>query len=138
MVLTILAVGLFMLAIFLYLRGSGLGILLFTIVLVYIIRHFIIRNVFLPETSLRAYSQQKALHTPQRIVVLDERISITSKYGNVNIPWADICKWRENEQYLLIYQANEQFLVLPKRDMVDNDKRQNLINLLKQKQIPTT
>ena len=138
MVLAILAVSLFILSIFLYLRGNGLGILLFTIVLVYIIRHFIVRNIFLPETSLRAYSQQKALHTPQRIVFLDEGVSITSKYGHANLPWTLIRKWRENEQYLLIYQTDDQFLILPKRDMVDNDKHKNLINLLKQKQIPGT
>jgi len=134
--LAILFLSLLALAIVLFAGGNALGVLLLTPAIVFLIGRTMVRYVFLPETSLRSYSQQKVLHSPQLVRITPDGIAATSRYGQGQLPWDHFIKWREDDRMFLLHQTDNQVLILPKRVFAGEQQRQELVALLISKRIP--
>ena len=135
--LAILFLSLLAFAIVMFANGNGLGVLLLTPALVFLVGRTMVRYVFLPETALRSYSQQKVLHSPQQIRITSDGIAARSRYGQGQLPWDHFIKWREDDRMFLLYQTDNQVLILPKRVFIGEEQRQELVALLASNRIPS-
>ena len=128
--------GLAVLAAVLFQNGNGVGILLLTPLLAFLIARTMIRYVFLPEGALRGYSEQKMLHAPHQYTVSQDGLSGTSKYGQGIMPWDHFVKWKADARLLLLYHTGTQFIIIPKRAIGGQDKEAQLLDLLTRNGIP--
>jgi hypothetical protein len=67
-----------------------------------------------PRLSRQHYRQFKAIQEPITIELLDGRIRLSSPDGGSNMPWPKIFKWRQNEQFILIFKMPLLFHIVPK------------------------
>jgi hypothetical protein len=67
-----------------------------------------------PRLSRQLYRQYKAIQEPITIELLDDGIRLSSPDGYSNVPWSKIFKWRQNEQFILIFKMPLLFHIVPK------------------------
>lgn len=73
------------------------------------------RKIFAPMQTRKQYRHYKAAQESITISIDDNGIKFESAIGDAVIDWKRIFKWREDEQFLLIYQAPQIYHVVPKR-----------------------
>ena len=88
-----------------------------------------VRHLYSPWATKRQYRSYKAAHKPILISKTPEGINFKSEVGDAILIWEHIHSWRENTNYLLIYQAPKIYHIIPKRiGSIANDIRESLIN----------
>jgi len=90
--------------------------------------YLICRYLFAPWKTRRLYRSYAAIKEPCTVKIHDEGVKFLSKSGEALIEWRHIMKWRQNDSFLLIYQAPHLYHLIPKRlGTIINDIIENLI-----------
>ena len=74
-----------------------------------------VRHLYAPWRTRKQYRAYQAAQEPVAVKVLPDSLLFKSSIGEAVIEWSRINKWRENGEFLLIYQAPEVYHILPKR-----------------------
>jgi len=72
------------------------------------------RNVVTPLLAKRHYRKYKAIHNEFSISLSDGGVCIESTNAKGFLPWSDILKWRENDEFLLLYLMPRLYHIVPK------------------------
>lgn len=80
-----------------------------------VLGHLIVRHIYAPWRTRRQYRSYQAAQELVSVTARTESLFFKSKIGEATIEWSRIVKWRENEDFLLIYQASEVYHIIPKR-----------------------
>jgi hypothetical protein len=72
------------------------------------------RLVITPVLGRRHYRKYKAIHDEFVIGIRDDGVSIKSSTAKGMLPWSDILKWRENDEFLLLYLMPRLYHIVPK------------------------
>ena len=77
--------------------------------------HVIVRYLYAPWVTRKQYRSYKAIQEPVSVSKQSDGIYFKSDVGEAKIEWSRINKWRENDIFVLIYQAPQVYHILPKR-----------------------
>ena len=72
------------------------------------------RKALTPILARHHYRKYKAIHDKFAVGLNDDGVCIESSNAKGLIPWSDILKWRENEDYILIYLMPRLYHIVPK------------------------
>lgn len=72
------------------------------------------RYLFAPWLVRRHYRAYEAVHEQQSVELTEGGVRFQSENGEALIPWRHIWKWRENEEFVLIYQNQRLYHLLPR------------------------
>ena len=75
----------------------------------------LIRLLINPWRTKRMYQSYAAIQESCTVILLDQGIRFRTELGESLIEWRHILKWRENDQFVLIYQAPHLYHLIPKR-----------------------
>lgn len=67
-----------------------------------------------PYVSRRHYRKYKAIQGPITVQLKDEGVWIQSEDGSTIVKWEKIYRWRQNNNYVLIYLMPRLFYIIPK------------------------
>ncbi len=67
-----------------------------------------------PILARRHYRKYKAIQEPITISLKEEGVHFSSPDGEVLLKWEQVLKWRQNDEYLLIYPMPRMFHIIPK------------------------
>jgi len=73
-----------------------------------------IRYIVTPILSRRHYRKYKAIHDEFEIELLEDGIFMASNSGSGKVIWGNIFKWRQNDNYILIYPMPRLYYIVPK------------------------
>ena len=79
------------------------------------IGHMAVRHLYAPWRTRKQYRAYQAAQESVAVKVLPDSLLFKSSIGEAVIEWSRINKWRENGEFLLIYQAPEVYHIIPKR-----------------------
>jgi hypothetical protein len=68
-----------------------------------------------PWKARKQYRQYKAIQKPVTVSLLNSGVFFKSNSGQGELEWSHIHKWRQNDDFVLIYQAPNVYHILPKR-----------------------
>lgn len=88
------------------------------------------RNVLNPLQAERHYKNYKEIQEPVTIQLKDEGIRFSTADSGGLIRWERIFKWRQNENYLLIYPMPQLYHIIPKSITDSGFDISSLITLL--------
>ena len=80
-----------------------------------IVGHLFVRHLYAPFITKKQYQNYQAAKEPMSISISNTAILLKSQFGQANIEWSRIIKWRKNESLILIYQAPGVYHIIPKR-----------------------
>jgi len=72
------------------------------------------RYVFTPLLAKRHYRQYKAMHDEFAIRLSDDGVVFESSNAKGLLTWSNILKWRENDEFLLLYIMPRLYHIVPK------------------------
>jgi hypothetical protein len=72
------------------------------------------RHLISPMMVRSQYKKYKAIHDEFEISLLEDSVFIASSSGSGKILWNTINKWREDENYVLIYPMPRLYYIIPK------------------------
>ena len=72
------------------------------------------RYLFTPMLAKHHYGKYKAIHDEFVIDLSGDGVCIASSNAKGILPWNDILKWRENEDFLLLYLMPRLYHIVPK------------------------
>jgi YcxB-like protein len=72
------------------------------------------RYIFSPWIARRHYRNYKAIQEEFTIEILDDCVHISTADSGGKIKWANIHKWRHNDDYILIFPMPRIYYVVPK------------------------
>lgn len=75
---------------------------------------FIIRHIYAPWQTKKQYKSYKAAQEPIKIKYSENGIEFKAVSGEATLEWNRIIKWRENNNFLLLYQAPGVYHIIPK------------------------
>ena len=75
---------------------------------------FIGRYFLSPILARRNYRKYKAIHEEFAIELVDDGVRFISPNGDGKLTWDKIFKWRQNDEYVLIYPMPRLFHIIPK------------------------
>ncbi|MGR5150085.1 YcxB family protein [Photobacterium alginatilyticum] len=75
----------------------------------------VVRHFYAPWVTRKQYRSYQAAQEPVTLQMQADSLHFKSKLGESTIEWKRINKWRENSEFLLIYQAPNVYHILPKR-----------------------
>jgi len=78
-----------------------------------IIGYFLTLYIISPLIAKRHYRKYKLLHQPLRFTMTDSGYAIKSDSGEINVKWSDLLRWRENNEFILLYFAPKLFHMVP-------------------------
>ena len=90
-------------------RGAALGGLIGAVVVVVLGQY-----VLNPLLAKRHYKKYKAIQDPVQIALNDEGIEFSTADSNGMIRWKKFLKWRQNDDYLLVYLMPRMYYIIPK------------------------
>jgi len=67
-----------------------------------------------PILARRNYRKYKAIHEPIAIKLKEEGLELSTADGAGLVRWDKILKWRQNDEYLLIYPMPRMYHIVPK------------------------
>jgi hypothetical protein len=70
--------------------------------------------ILVPYSARRMYRQYKAIQEPLAYELSEDGLLITSVEGEMTLLWRMILRWRQNDQFVLIYKMPLLFYVVPK------------------------
>ncbi|MGB4812805.1 MAG: YcxB family protein [Methylophilaceae bacterium] len=72
------------------------------------------RYIISPILARRHYRKYKAIHEEFTIELIDKGVRFSSSNGDWKIMWDKTHKWRQNENFVLIYPMPRLYYVIPK------------------------
>ncbi|MEK6663107.1 MAG: YcxB family protein [Pseudomonadota bacterium] len=72
------------------------------------------RYILSPVLARRHYRKYKAIHEEFTIELLNDGVRLSSPDADGKLTWNKMLKWRENENYILIYPMPRLFHIVPK------------------------
>jgi len=72
------------------------------------------RYIVSPILARRHYQKYKAIHQEFTIELLDDGVRFTSPDADGKLTWDKMLKWRENQDYILIYPMPQLYHIVPK------------------------
>jgi hypothetical protein len=70
--------------------------------------------ILVPYSARRMYRQYKAIQEPLTYELSEDGLLISSVEGEMTLLWRMILRWRQNDQFVLIYKMPVLFYVVPK------------------------
>lgn len=95
---------------------------------VYFVLHF---SLWFPYKVKRSYRQHKSLQREFSFLVSDDGVFGQNEKGQVNVPWTEYLKWKENKKCFLLYLSDSMFQVIPKRFFQSEDAIEEFRKILK-------
>ena len=80
-----------------------------------LIGHAIARHIYAPWKTRKQFKVYKAVQEPVTLEHTAEGMHFKSEVGESFIEWNRVIKWRENNEFLLFYQAPVLYHIIPKR-----------------------
>jgi hypothetical protein len=74
----------------------------------------VMHYIVVPLRSRLHYRRYKAMHDEATVELLEDGLRFTSAIGEGKLPWNYILKWRQNDDYILVYPMPKLFYVVPK------------------------
>ncbi|WP_163832217.1 YcxB family protein [Spartinivicinus ruber] len=74
----------------------------------------VMRFLINPILSRRDYRKYKAIQEPIKIHLLNEGVQFSASDGEGIVRWEQVHKWRQNDDYLLIYPMPGLYHIIPK------------------------
>ena len=90
----------------------------------------VVYGVVSPVRARFHYRRYKAMHDEFTVELVEDGVRYTSPNGEATVPWNNILKWRQNENYILIYLSPRLFHIVPKSIVADGFDIPALINQL--------
>jgi hypothetical protein len=72
------------------------------------------RYIASPMLARRHYQKYKAIHDEFGVELVDDGVRFTSPSADGKITWDKIHKWRQNDEFVLIYPMPRIFHIIPK------------------------
>jgi hypothetical protein len=91
------------------------------------------RYVFLPWSVKRDYRRSTFVSAPVNIEISPDGVQTRSEFGQFNLPWSQFLKWKENEEFILVYATKRFFHIYPKRLFLDTESLQEFRRILSNK-----
>ena len=91
------------------------------------------RVIVTPFLARRYYRKYKAMHEPINIKLKEEGIELSTADGCGLVRWETILKWRQNEDYLLVYPMPKMYYIIPKSISESGFELPALIHALREK-----
>ena len=91
------------------------------------------RHLITPILTKRHYKNYKSIHDEFVISQNQGGIEIASSNAKQFIPWSDIQKWRQNDEYILIFPMPRLYHIIPKRLSQEGFDIDMLVNKLTEK-----
>ena len=91
------------------------------------------RYVINPILARRHYRKYKAIQEPITINLKEEGLELSTPDGGGLVRWDKILKWRQNEQYLLIYPMPRMYHIIPKSVAESGFELSSLITSLQER-----
>lgn len=91
------------------LRGGAIGGLIAGLVVGLVTRYMV-----LPILARRHYRKYKAIHQEFALELVDDGIRFSSANGDGKVLWFQVDKWRQNDEFILIYLMPRLFHIVPK------------------------
>ena len=79
-----------------------------------LISEVIARFLISPFQVKKQYRAYKAAHQSATVALKEEGLYFTSRDGNGLLRWEHIFKWRENDEFILVYQNQRLYNIIPK------------------------
>jgi len=83
--------------------------------------HVIARFLYAPWQTKKQYRSYLAIQEKQVVSLNEDGVSFVSSIGEGNLPWKNIIKWRENDDHILLYQAQEIYHIVPKHVSISTE-----------------
>lgn len=91
------------------------------------------RLIINPYLARRHYRKYKAIHEPINIKLKEEGVELSTPDGGGLVRWEKILKWRQNEDYLLVYPMPRMYHIIPKSISESGFELPALIEALQEK-----
>ena len=108
----LIALGLVVLAI---MTGLNFIFILVCAVIGGIIGDLITWRVYAPRQTRRQFREYKAIGEPVDISLEEEGLRFKDADNFSLLKWSDLMKWRENEEFVLVYQHRALYHIIPRR-----------------------
>ena len=92
--------------------------------------HFFFRYLYAPWRTKKQYRLDTSAQEQVKINQSEQGLHLKTRSGEAVLDWQQIIQWRENKDLLLIYQAADQYHIIPKRI---GNLTQDIIQALNQK-----
>jgi hypothetical protein len=80
-----------------------------------IIGHVITRHAIAPWQTRRLYRTYRAVKEPVGILLEEDGLRFRGSDTNSLLKWQHLIKWRENQEFILVYQNSRLYHIIPKR-----------------------
>ena len=80
----------------------------------------------------RRFRERKALQRSSTLSWDAKGLTVENVNGHMLIPWSDFLKWRQNENFLLLYPTRLTCTPIPKRAFTQPDQLPGLLKLIEQ------
>ena len=80
-----------------------------------IIGHLVARHAIAPWQTRRQYREYRAAHESLGIRLEDSGLRFTGQNTDSLLKWENLMKWRENREFVLVYQNSRLYHIIPKR-----------------------
>ncbi|WP_422343918.1 YcxB family protein [Parasphingorhabdus sp.] len=91
---------------------------------------------WVPRYSRKIYKQQKDLHLETTTWWDDEKLYSGNAQGHAHLTFADMVKWRADDNIVLLYRSDQLFNFLPARIFSDAAHKNGLIRRLEDAGVP--
>jgi hypothetical protein len=91
------------------LRGGAIGGLIGGALVV-----LVLRPVLSPFLARRHYRKYKAMHDEFAVELVDDGVRFATPTSDGRVTWDKVHKWRQNDQFVLIYPMPRLFHIVPK------------------------
>lgn len=88
------------------------------------------RYIVVPILARRQYRKYKAIHQEFALELVDDGIRFSSANGDGKVLWSQVDKWRQNDEFILIYLMPRLFYIVPKSVVSQGFDLQALIEKL--------
>jgi YcxB-like protein len=90
----------------------------------------IVRSFVLPRRARRRFAQQKSLHGEVQFDWDEDGLAWATERGSGKTPWGDYLKWREDDRFILLYQTDVLFQMVPKRAFANAHEKDDFLSCL--------
>lgn len=77
--------------------------------------YVITRFIYAPWKTKKQYRHYQAAREPVLLAVSSDGLHFKSELGESSLEWSRLYQWRENNHFVLIYQAPDIYHILPRR-----------------------
>jgi hypothetical protein len=75
----------------------------------------LVLRITLPRRLRRLYRERASVRAPFRSRLDATGFETSSESDSSRRPWAELQRWRENAEYILLYESSDSFRIIPKR-----------------------